>query len=170
MFTLVADIVRDWAAARGFGSEVVVDAGPEARNQQLNFAAGFERIVVAPSEAPMQVVPAMRIGEDDDGRRQLLNVMVPLEVVFTAFDETQPYVHTAHEAQCFALWELAAQAMQHAYFGVHEWSSPKWSQPRKHMSHGAELVVTLSLNVPLFDVESPSATPSPVPGEPKPVT
>lgn len=168
MFTIVANVVRDWVVERGLADDIVVDAGPESRNQQLNYSKGFERIVVVPSEAPMQVTPPMRVGEDESGRRQLINVVVPVDVVFSAFDESQPLVHTAHEKQCFDLWEVAVQAMQREYHGVHEWTGPKWSQPRKHMSHGAELVVTLLLNVPLFDIESVSATPRPIPGEPKP--
>jgi hypothetical protein len=165
MFVEIVDAVRDWIELRAIDAAVVDGLG--CRNDQTNFGDHMNRVAFEPS-SDVGVAPPMFIGEDVDGKRQLVNTLFAYEVSFFGFDKTKPERDLAHRHVCFDLWEATAQAVQRSYFGVHEWTGAKWSLDRKHGRHGAELVATLVLNVPLFDTASQSATPNPRPGEPKP--
>jgi hypothetical protein len=165
MFVEIVDAVRDWFTLRSIESAVV--DGVESRSEQTNFGDYVNRVAFVPAN-PVGVAPPLFIGEGEDGRRQIVNAMFAFEVSFHGYDKTKPTRDLAHRHVCFDLWEATAQAVQRAYFGVHEWTGAQWTTDRKHGRHGAELVATLVLNVPLFDTASPSATPTPMPGLPKP--
>lgn len=165
MLVQIVEDVRTWLATRGI--DAIVDDGPDALNEQLNYGAGFARVVFVPSSAPMAMVPPMRPGEDDDGRRQLWNVEVAYDVHIAAYDADAPNRRVAQQNRVLALLETVVQGVHHAYYGVARWGAATWQQPRKNHSHGAELAVGLTLNLPLFDVESPLATPAPVPVKPE---
>jgi hypothetical protein len=172
MFVQIVDDVRAAFTARGF-TEVSVDEGIRARNTQENYGAGSaNRVVFVPSADPLEVIPPMRIGEsnDDDAKRQLWNVLFVYEVSFAGYDADNPDRDLMHRRRCFDLWEVAAQAVHASYSGMYAWTSARWNLDRKDGVHGAELVATLTLNIPLSDVGNPHASPAPVPGEPKPVT
>lgn len=167
MFVAIVDVVRDWFALREIDATIV--DGVESRNEQTNFGDGVNRVAFVPSSDPIAVTPPLFIGDDDDGRRQLWNAIFVYDVSFEGYDKALPSRDLAHRQICFDLWEATAQALQRAYHGVHEWTGAKWSTERKHGRHGAELIATLTLNIPLFDTASPSAAPAPKPGQPKPV-
>lgn len=166
MLVQIVDDVRRWFINHGITA--AVDEGVEARNEQLNHQ-GAGRVVFAVAN-PIESIAPTHIGEDDSARRQLLNALLPINVYFAGFDWSQAGRDFAHRRVCLALWEATVQAVQFAYHGAHSWGAANWSDPRKELRHGAELVATLTLNVPLFDVGGVFATPTPVPGDPKPVT
>lgn len=165
MFVQIVDDVRDWFALRGIDAAVVDGVG--SRNDQTNFGDSMNRVAFEPAP-DVDVTPVMFIGEDGDGKRQLVNTLFAYEVSFIGYDKARPERDLAHRSVCFDLWEATAQAVQRSYYGVHEWTGAKWTTERKNGRHGAELIATLVLNVPLFDVASQSAAPSPRPGQPKP--
>lgn len=167
MFVAIVDAVRDWFALREIAAAVV--DGIDSRSEQTNFGDSMNRVAFVPSADPIGIVPPLFIGEGADGKRQLLNTLFVYEVSFVGYDKARADRDLAHRAVCFDLWEATAQAVQRAYYGVHEWTGAKWTTERQHGRHGAELVATLVLNIPLFDTASPSASPSPKPGDPKPV-
>lgn len=167
MFVEIVDNVRDWIDLRGIDAAVVDGVG--CRNDQTNFGTHLCRIAFEPIPE-VGISPPLFIGENDDGARQIVNTLFGFEVSFIGFDKTKQERDLAHRHVCFDLWEATVQAVQRAYYGVHEWTGAKWTLDRKHLRHGAELVATLVLNIPLFDTASPSAAPNPLPGEPKPAT
>ena len=168
MFVKILDDVRAWFAARGI--DATVDEEVEALLAQDNYGPGTANRVVFVTASPMGVGEPMQIGEDEDGARQLLNATYNFEVHFAGYDPAAPNRVLAHRRQCIALFEAVEQAVHRSACGLYEWGSATWTDARKHARHGAELVVPLTLNVPLFDVDPVVASPSPVPGEPKPVT
>lgn len=164
MFDQLADIVRAWVLKRGLG--VVVDEGAEALKAQTNYGAGSSnRIVFVPAKDPIQVIDPTHIGGEP---RQLWNTMFVFEVWIAGFDSDNPDRDFAHRARCYQLWEATAQALHKGYYGAYAWASARWADERIHGRHGAELVATLALNIPLSDMESDSAKPAPLPGQPKP--
>jgi hypothetical protein len=170
MFLQLVDDVRAALAARGF-TEVSVDEGIRARVSQENYGDGSaNRVAFVPAVDPMSVVAPTFIGEGDGVKRQLWNVLFVYDVAFAGFDADNPERDLAHRRRCFDLWEVVAQAIHADYYGSYEWTSARWTLDRKDGVHGAELVATLVLNIPLFDRADSIASPGPVPGEPKPVT
>lgn len=168
MFIKIIEDVRAWFATHGVTA--TVSDGIDAVNAQDNHGLGTaNRVVFSASAAPLSFVPIQQIGEDDTGRRQLANVMFVFDVTISGYDASQPTRDLAHRHKCFLLLEAVVQAAQHAYWGAHSWTSARWEDTRKQGRHGAELVATLSLNIPLLDQQWESATPEPIPGEPKPV-
>ncbi len=171
MFLAIVDQVAARFVERGF-TDVVVASGIDARNEQLNYGTdNASRVVFVPSADPMAIVPPTMIGDndDDDPKRQLLNVLMTYEVSFAGFDKTTDR-DLAHRRRCFDLFEVTAQEIHRAYYGAYTWTSARWEIPRKSMSHGAELIASLTLNIPIFDIPSSEAAPAPLPGEPKPAT
>jgi hypothetical protein len=170
MFLKLVDDLRTAFAGRGY-TDVFIDEGLRARASQENYGAGLtNRIVFRPSESPMTMLPPTHIGDDDTGKRQLFNVEFVYEVSFAGFDANHPDRDIAHMRRCFDLWEVTAQEVQKAEYGLIEWTSARWELSRKDGVHGAELIATLALNIPIFDKAGAFATPAPVPGQPKPVT
>lgn len=174
MFLKILDDLRAAFIARDF-TEVEIAEGIESRNEQSNFGAGSaNRIAFVPAK-DMQIIPPTHIGDQDvEGdpervKRQLFNVMFAFDVYFAGFDADHPERDLAHRRKCFDIWEVTAQEIQRLYAGAFEWSSPQWNDDKKHIRHGAELVATLVLNIPIFDRDWVIAKPSPKPGEPKPV-
>jgi len=165
MFVQIVEDVRDWFAERHIDAAVVDGVG--SRADQTNFGASVNRVAFEPA-ADIAIAEPLLIGEDDTAKRQLLNPLFTYEVSFIGYDKTRPERDLAHRHVCFDLWEATAQALQRSYYGVHEWTGAKWTLDRKHGRHGAELVATLAMNIPLFDVTYETATPAPKPGEPKP--
>lgn len=179
MFSSIPTIVRDYLATVTGYEDVAVDAGPGARVAQDNYdPQGTNRIVFV-TLPDIGIAEPMFIGEEVTGDgdavpfayvpRQLLTARYQFSVAIAGYDINIPENDLAHQQVCFDLWELTIQALQHGYYGQHEWADPKWSTDRKYARHGAELVVRLTLNIPLSDAKSQHVTPSPKPGEPKPV-
>lgn len=159
--------MRTWFTAIGLDSAVV--EGAEARAAQDNYGPGTANRVVFAVAPDVEIVPPRMIGEDDTGTRQLLNANVAIEVSIAAYDASAPERDLAHRALCLAIYEKVVQGVQRAYWGGHEWRGARWNDTRKHGLHGRELVALLVVNVPVHDAGDVLATPSPVPGEPKPV-
>jgi hypothetical protein len=169
MFLAIVDTVRARLTARGF-TDIVVDEGIEARIEQSNFGAGGANRVVFTPAPEIEIIPPMRIGEDTDGGpRQLLNTLFTYEVAIAAHDPDQPERDLAHRHKAYDIWELVVQEVQLAYPGVSAWTAARWSLEKRHLVFGAELIATLVINVPLFDVRSGIGYPSAKPGAPKPV-
>lgn len=170
MFLQIVDTIRQRFIARGF-TEVSVDEGIESRNAQSNFGAGgANRVCFVPSSDPWPVIAPTFIGEADDDKRQLLNVMFVYDVSFAGYDADHPERDLSHIRKCFDIFEVTAQEVQLAYSGAFAWSALKRTTDKKHITHGAELVAKLTLNIPIFDLTYVSASPTAVPGQPKPVT
>lgn len=168
MFVQLVDDCRTYFAARGI--DAIVDDGIDARAAQTNYGPGTaNRVVFEPSEDPMEILAPLRLGEDDTGARQLINPIFVFNVYVAGFDPNANGRDLLHRRACFALWEAVVQSVQRSYYGVAEWRSARWSLEKRHVVHGAELVATLALNIPLFDVASAIAMPTPKPGAPKPV-
>ncbi len=168
MFVKLIDDVRAWFVLRGLDASVV--DGLESRNAQTNFGPGSANRVAFVPASPVEIIDAPRyIGEDDDGRRQLVNMLFAYEVSFAGYDRDNPERDLAHRHVCVDLFEATAQSLQRSAFGMHQWSAARWEDTRKHGRHGAELVVALTVNIPIFDTASPMAAPAPKPGAPKPV-
>lgn len=174
MFVEIVDIIRQRFAERGF-TEVTVVEGQESRNAQANFGAGSaNRVAFVPAKEPIAIIPPTFIGEGDldeagEARRQLWNMMFKYEVSFAGFDANNPERDLAHRRKCVDLFEVTTQEIQRAYHGAYGWSSATWADEKKHVRHGAELIATLTINVPIFDISSKAAIPGAVPGQPKPV-
>lgn len=169
MFIKLIDDLRTAFAAREF-DEVEIVEGIESRTEQSNYGDGSaNRIAFVPAKDPMQIVPPAFIGDGDDTRRQLFNVMFPFDVSFAGYDADNPERELAHRRKCFDMFEVTAQEVQRLYFGAHSWTSCAWNDDKKHIRHGAELIATLVLNIPIFDRSWAIGTPAPKPGEPKPV-
>lgn len=166
MLLKVIDDTLAWLTARGV--DATVDDGADALNEQLNFSGSFARVVFVPSAGPMPLAPPTFIGEDADGRRQLANLMATYDVVVTAYDAENANRRVAQQDKAVTLLESVVQAVQHAYWGAATWGSVSWVQTRKNQTHGAALSASLTLNIPLFDVPWGVASPSPLPGAPKP--
>jgi hypothetical protein len=172
MFVEIVDVVRDYLTAAGLQAEVV--DGIDSRDAQVDFGRFPDgRVAFVPVPGPIAITEPKFIGEgdeDDDGRvrRQLLNVMFAYEVSVAGYDIDNAERDLAHRHACFDLWERVVQAMQAAYYGSHEWTVARWEDARKYGRHGAELVATLTVNLPIFDVTYPTASPEPVAGDPKP--
>ncbi|MBX3205110.1 MAG: hypothetical protein KF764_08570 [Labilithrix sp.] len=167
MFVAIIDAVRQGIAARGIVG-VTVDEGAEARVAQP-VSGELGRIVFVPAPSPISFIPPTRIGDDASGRCQLWNTLFVFEVCFAGYDADAPTRDLAHKRRCYDLLELATQEIHRVYDGSYEWTSATWTDERKHGRHGAELVATLVLNIPLFSTPYPFAEPVPVPGAPKPV-
>jgi hypothetical protein len=182
MFVQIVDDVRAAFTAAGY-TEVSVDEGIRARVTQENYGAGSaNRVVFSPSPDPLEVIPPMRIGErhdpDDDENvsRQLFDVLFVFEVSFAGYNADYPDRDLMHRRRCFDLWEVTAQAIQASYpssgdvagGASHGWTSARWNLDRTDGVHGAELIATLILNIPLFDRDWAVVTPTGVPGQPKP--
>lgn len=169
MFVAIVDAVRDWFELRGIDCTVV--DGVESRNDQTNFGDSVNRVAFVPAEdvgIAESVAFVGEMGEGESARRQLVNPMFVYEVSFEGYDKARPARDLAHRSVCFDLWEAATQAIHRAYFGMYAWTGAKWTKERLHGRHGAELIARLELNIPLFDVAYAIASPSPLPGEPKP--
>jgi len=163
MFVRIVDDVRNFLK-NVRGMDVVVDAGVEARPMQTNFGkGGAKRVVFTPSN-DIQIIAPIFIG---DNPRHLLDTKFIYEVAFAGYDpENKSDIY--HRHICYDLWEAVTQALQRAYAGQYEWLNAQWSVERKHIIYGAELIATLSLNIPLSDLKSPEVIVGPRPGEPKP--
>lgn len=166
MLLKVIDDTLVWLTARGVNA--TVDDGPDALNEQLNFSDSFARVVFVPTSGPMPIVAPLRIGENEDGVAQLYNLMAAYDVVISAYDADNENRRVAHQAKAVDLLERVVQAVQRTAGGVAQWGSATWVQPRKNQAHGAALSAALTLNLPLYDVPWGVASPSPLPGEPKP--
>lgn len=167
MFVQIVDDVRAWFQARGIDARV--DEGAEARAAQSNFGPGSaNRVVFTPADDPLEIFAPTHVGEDDERPRQLINPIFVFEVAFAGYDARNASRDLCHRRVCFDLWEATVQATQRAYYGAHEWRGARWSKEKKHIVHGAELLATLAINVPLFDAPVRTATPRPIPGAPKP--
>lgn len=166
MFVAIVDAVREWFEEREIDSAVVDGVG--SRNDQTNFGDSMCRVAFEPAEDIGIADSIMFIGEGEDGRRQLANPLFVYEVSFVGYDKARPERDLAHRSVCFDLWEAATQAIHRAYYGMYAWTGAKWTKDRQHGRHGAELVARLELNIPLFDVAYATASPSPLPGDPKP--
>ena len=174
MLMQLVDDVRAALTTR-FGTDVFVDEGIRARNTQDNFAKNTpNRVVFEPSEDMEVLEDVLRIGEgdadeDNDCKRQLLNVMFAFDVSIIGYDAIHPSRDLAHRRRCFDIWEVVAQEVQRDYGGVSKWISAKWNLNRKDGVYGAELIAGLVMNIPLFDIDWRVVVPAGVPGEPKPV-
>ncbi len=164
---IVADVAA-WFVLRGLDASVV--DGAQSRAAQSNYAGSANRVAFVPSKEPLAILDEpTHIGEDDTGKRQLLNVQFVYEVSFAGYDSANPERDLAHRHVCFDLFEATVQAVQRSYFGAHRWTSARWDEDTGTQgNHGAELIATLTLNIPLFDIVSPLAAPTPIVGEPKP--
>lgn len=167
MFVELVDIVRERFRERGFTDILVVD-GINAREQQTNFGSGSaNRVAFVPSAQPIAFIPPTRIGEDEHERRQLLNAMFVFDVSVSGYDPSNPERDLAHRRRCFDIFEAVVQEVHRAYYGACEWTSARWEDARKDGRHGAELIATLVLNIPLFDRAWAEATPKAVIHSPK---
>lgn len=166
MFVEIVDIVRQRFKDRELPISVV--EGIESRNAQIEDGPQ-NRVAFVPSAQPIPIVAPMFIGEGDEEKRQLWNAKVAYDVSFNGFDESNPDRDLAHRRRCLDLFEVTAQEIHRAYAGQEEWSSARWDDSKKHVRHGAELVATVTLNIPIFDIPYASATPRGVPNQPKPV-
>ena len=171
MFVQLVANVTTYLATAGLTAQVL--DGIDARDHQVDFGrfpSGRVAFVPAPS---MQILEPTHIGEYETSagleQRQLFNVLFGFEVSFAGYDINNAERDLAHRHACFDLWEKTAQAMQASYSGAHQWTGARWEDARKYGRHGAELVATLAINLPIFDAGYLSATPDPVPGQPKPV-
>jgi hypothetical protein len=140
--------------------------------RQDNYGPGTgNRVAVVPTEGPYELKEATHIGESIvDGvaqPRQLVDMMVSLEIHFAGYDQTADD-DLLHMRQAVGLLEAVVQALQHSYYGAYDLSDPTLNMDKKHLRHGVELIATLTINVPLFDVVSSAAVANPKPGEPKP--
>lgn len=166
MFAEVPGIVSSWFVAHSIDANVV--EGVEEHVAQDNFGPGTaNRVAFVPAEGPYEIVEAQFPGDGATGR-QLSNILIELEVYIAAFDQANPKRDLMHMRQAIALYEAIEQAMQHAYPGSFHLSAPGLNNKKRHLRHGVELVASLVVNTPIFDVASPSATATPLPGEPKP--
>ncbi len=173
MFSQIPTIVRDYLATVAEYEDVTVDVGPGAREAQDNFAPEGSNRVVFTTVPTLGVAEPQFIGEevDEDGEykpRQLATVVYRFDVSISGFDIDRPDEDLAHQQVCFDVWELTVQAIQHGYAGQHAWVDPRWVTERKYARHGAELVVGLTLNIPLSDAKSRHVTPVGRPEAPKP--
>lgn len=167
MFQRIVDDVREYFAAHDVTA--FVDEGPEALVAQDNYGPGTSnRVVFVASKDPIAFAAPIQIGEDEDLHRQLCVTRFLFDVHIAGFDPDQPR-DLAHRGVCYALLEQTVRAIHGAYWGNLEWLGASWNDARRHARHGAELVATFTLNVPLFDTKSALAHPDPKVGTPKPV-
>lgn len=165
MFVQIIDDVRATFKARGITADVL--EGVDARAQQFGDASPEGRVCFVPIQE-IEVEAPRFVGEDDTGVRMLWNTLFGYEVSFLAFDRDQPERDVAHRKACYDLWEATTQAIHAAYNGMYHWTGARWNDSRVYQRHGAELLATLTLEVPLFDLASVLAAPKPKPGQPKP--
>lgn len=116
----------------------------------------------------MRITDPIRIGEGDDDKRQLWNLMFVFEICVAGFDSTRPASDFAHRAQCLELLEATIQGIHKVHWGGYTPTSARWVDDRTHGRHGAELVATVTFNLPIFDAGTLRATPNPVLSHPKP--
>lgn len=168
MFVEIIADVRDYFEEREIDAEVA--EGAAARNNQPDFGEYPDGRVTFVAVSPLGVAEPQFIGEpDNEGTpRAILQTTFVYEVSFAGYDQASPERDLAHKRHCYGLWEATAQILQKKHWGRHQWTGARWEDERKLGRHGAELIATLELSVPLFDVSSESATPSPLPGAPKP--
>lgn len=171
MFRAIVDHVRDWLVSHDVTAHV--DEGREALVAQDNYGPGTaNRVVFVAAKDPIPLIPPTQMGEgeaeDGSARRQLANLMFAFDIHVAAFDPSGRDL--AHRGAALDLAEKVVQGMHHAAWGLIEWRPWRWNDERTHGRHGAELVVSFAINLPLFDVADKIATPSPRLGQPKPVT
>lgn len=174
MFLKLVDDVRAAMPGLGFG-DISVDDGLVSAVAQSNYGDGAaNRVAFVPAEELSFLPSTTQMGDVDLGTgeyaRQLANVLYGFDVHVCGFDADTPDRYLAHQRRCFDIFEAVVQVVQADSYGLYEWSDGKWSIDRKDGTFGAELVVHLTVNIPLFDKRSAAATPRGIPGAPKPVT
>lgn len=168
MFLQIVETIRTRFAARGLNNISIVD-GLASEVQQANFGGGGANRVAFVPATDIAIIPPTRVGEDTDGSpRQLLNTLFTFEVHIAGWDSDNPDRDLAHRHKAYDIWELVVQEVQLAYGGAIEWTGARWNLDKKHLPFGAELIATLVINVPLFDVRYVPATGHAKYPEPKP--
>lgn len=174
MFLKLVDDVRAAMPGLGFG-EISVEDGLVSAVSQSNFGDGAaNRVAFVPAEELAFLPAPTQLGDVDIGdgtfARQLANLEYAFDVHVCGFDSDSPDRFLAHQRRCLDIFEAVVEVVHSDSYGLYVWSAGKWSLERKDGVFGAELVVHLTVNIPLFDKRSAAATPRGIPGAPKPVT
>lgn len=162
MLMQIVDDVRRYLEECGSPARVL--EGAAARDGQDFDALTGGRVVFMAS-------PKVQIGEPEfigDEPRQLATAILSLDVAVAGFSASYPERDFAHRAVCIDLLELVMQAAQRSYWGAHAWGGATWTDPRKLGRHGAELIATLAIRLPIHDRADVRVSPRPRPNEPKP--
>ena len=163
-FARIVEDVREYFAERGLTA--VVDVGWKARAETNNQGEGSANRVVFTPVSPISPLPAVSHpgSGPEQPARQLLNILFTYEVSCWGFDPDDGGENDLfHIGKCIDLLEAVVQAVWRKHHGQVTWGAMRWTDTVKHVRHGAELVATLQLNVPLFDAADMYHPASPVP-------
>ncbi len=170
----VVSQVRAYFVAQGVACDV--SFGWKAAVRQLG---GANRVVFVPT-AP-KPIPPTQLGDVPvtheellpAGRQRVARALYDLRcgyrVRIWGYDPVAPGDDEHQMAKCIDLLEKVSQGLQTAYCGNVAWGDGEWTTKGVDVRQGAELVMALTVTMPIFDRSRVVLAPTPLPREPKPV-
>lgn len=169
LLELIPARVQAFFAAQGEATQVTAGWGERAKQSHVPGTAN--RVTFALKS--LSPIPPTHLGDDFDelgvgAPRQLGDVLLGFEVSITGYDPADGGQNDMrHAARCLWLYQRLWQALQHLYTGMFVLGEGTANDAVKNVRHGAELLVSLQINVPMHDVDVVFHKPvAPVPNKP----
>lgn len=151
--------VRDYFALQGYGSSVVF--GWRETTKQSNQGAGrANRVVFVPGDESGKA-GKMAPPKKEGRRRQIATHKELFQVRVWGYDPAAPNDERAQYRATRALYDLVLNGIREAACGRHVLGDPTWTTSPVERVFGKELVVTVTLDVPVLRTRQAVVLPPP---------